>query len=75
MDDPKTQSEKFKEAARALECDDDPEHFRERVGKLVRHKAVRTVGEPDVRDDGGLEAEADAMAARAMKHKPVEKPE
>ncbi|MEA3037056.1 MAG: hypothetical protein QOH04_2833 [Sphingomonadales bacterium] len=27
-------------AARALECDDDPERFRERVGKLVKHKPV-----------------------------------
>jgi hypothetical protein len=34
----KTQADKFKEAARALECDDDPERFRERVGKLVKHK-------------------------------------
>ena len=36
----KTQSDKFKEAAHALECDDDPERFRERVGKLVKHKPV-----------------------------------
>jgi hypothetical protein len=34
------QTDKFKEAARALECDDDPERFRERVGKLVKHKPV-----------------------------------
>jgi hypothetical protein len=40
MSDHKTQSYKFKEAARALECDDDPERFRERVGKLVKHKPV-----------------------------------
>lgn len=38
--DKTTQSDKFKEAARALECDDDPERFRERVGKLVKHKPV-----------------------------------
>jgi hypothetical protein len=25
-------------AARELECDDDPEHFRERLGKLIKHK-------------------------------------
>lgn len=37
-DDPKTQREKFEQAARALECDDDPERFRERVGKLVKHR-------------------------------------
>ena len=35
-----TQSEKFKEAARALECDDDEARFDERVKKLVRHKPV-----------------------------------
>ena len=35
-----SQSDKFKEAARALECDDDPDRFRERLGKLVKHKPV-----------------------------------
>ena len=34
------QVDRFREAARALECDDDPERFRERVGKLVKHKPV-----------------------------------
>ena len=37
---PQTQREKFEEAARALETDDDPKRFRERVGKIVRHKPV-----------------------------------
>jgi hypothetical protein len=36
----KPQSDKFTEAARALECDDDPQRFRERVAKLVKHKPV-----------------------------------
>jgi hypothetical protein len=36
----KSQSDKFKEAARALECDDDDARFKERVKKLVRHKPV-----------------------------------
>lgn len=36
----KTQLDKFKEAARHLETDDDPERFKERLGKLVRHKPV-----------------------------------
>jgi hypothetical protein len=39
-DDEKPQLDKFKVAARALECDDDPERLRERVGKLVKHKPV-----------------------------------
>ena len=31
----KSQLERFKQAARDLECDDDPKRFRERVGKLA----------------------------------------
>jgi chaperonin cofactor prefoldin len=30
-----SQLDKFKQAARELECDDDPKRFRERVGKLA----------------------------------------
>lgn len=37
-DEPKTQLDKFKEAARELETDDDPERFKERLGKLVKQK-------------------------------------
>lgn len=33
-----TQLDKFKQAARELETDDDPARFKERVGKLVKHK-------------------------------------
>jgi hypothetical protein len=36
----KSQADKFKEAARELECDDDEQHFDERVKKLVKHKPV-----------------------------------
>lgn len=39
-DDQKTQIDKFKEAARELECDDDPKLFKDRMGKLVKHKPV-----------------------------------
>ena len=35
-----TQSDKFKEAARELECDDDEARFDERVKKLVKHKPI-----------------------------------
>jgi hypothetical protein len=38
--DPMSQLDKFKQAARELETDDDPERFKERVGKLVKHKPV-----------------------------------
>ena len=40
MTDPKTQLDKFKQAARELETDDDEARFDERVRKLVRHKPV-----------------------------------
>ncbi len=36
----KSQLDKFKEAARALECDDDESRFDERVKKLVKQKPV-----------------------------------
>ena len=40
MTDKPSQLDKFKEAARDLEADDDPERFKERLGKLVKHKPV-----------------------------------
>lgn len=40
MSDEPTQLDKFKEAARQLETDDDPERFKERLGKLVKRKSV-----------------------------------
>lgn len=33
----KSQIDKFKEAARELECDDDDQRFKERVGKLLKN--------------------------------------
>lgn len=39
-DQPPTQLDKFKQAARELEADDDEQRFKERVGKLVKHKPV-----------------------------------
>ncbi len=38
--DPMSQLDKFKEAARELETDDDPQHFKERLAKVVKHKPV-----------------------------------
>lgn len=38
IDPPKSQLDKFKEAARDLECDDDDKLFKERLGKLVKAK-------------------------------------
>lgn len=34
----KSQLDKFKDAARELQCDDDEQRFKERVGKLVKAK-------------------------------------
>jgi len=38
MEDEKPQIDKFKDAARELECDDDEQRFKERLGKLVKAK-------------------------------------
>lgn len=35
-----SQLDKFKQAARELEADDDSQRFKERVGKLVKHRPV-----------------------------------
>ena len=42
---PQTQLDKFKEAARELETDDDPERFKERLGKIVKAKPKPEKGE------------------------------
>jgi hypothetical protein len=41
MTDSKTQLDKFKQAAKELKTDNDSKRFKERVGKLVKHKPVR----------------------------------
>ena len=35
-----SQLDKFKEAAREIETDDDEQRFKERLGKIVKHKPV-----------------------------------
>jgi hypothetical protein len=35
-----SQLDKFKEAARQLEADDDPQRFKERLAKVVKHRPV-----------------------------------
>jgi hypothetical protein len=40
MEQEPTQLDKFKQVARELGTDDDPAHFRDRLGKLVKHKPV-----------------------------------
>lgn len=39
-DSDRSQLDKFKDAARELECDDDEQRFKERLGKLVKHSPV-----------------------------------
>jgi len=43
--DNKSQLEKFKEAARDLETDDDETRFKERLGKLVKKKPDQKKGD------------------------------
>jgi hypothetical protein len=43
-DDKKPQLDKFKDAARELECDDDEKRFKERLGKLVKPKPTKDEG-------------------------------
>lgn len=38
--DQRSQRQKFEDAARELGTDDDPARFKERLGKLVKHKPV-----------------------------------
>jgi hypothetical protein len=38
MTDDQTQLDKFKQAARELETDDDPQRFKERLAKIARQK-------------------------------------
>jgi hypothetical protein len=44
MTDKPTQLEKFKQAARELETDDDPERFKERLAKIARQKPTDNEG-------------------------------
>ncbi len=44
MTEDRSQADKFREAARELECDDDEQRFQERVRKLVKHKPVEKAG-------------------------------
>ena len=46
MDKEKSQLDKFKDAARELECDDDEQRFKERLGELVKAKPDKEKGEP-----------------------------
>jgi hypothetical protein len=46
----KTQHDKFKEAARQLETDDDEERFNEKLGKLVKSKAKNQGDAPGSKD-------------------------
>lgn len=41
MDQEKAQLDKFKDAARELECNDDEQRFKERVGKLIKVRAEK----------------------------------
>lgn len=42
MDNSQTQLDKFKEAARELETDDDEQRFKDKLAKVVKHKPVES---------------------------------
>lgn len=44
MTEPKSQSEKFKEAARELECDEDEARWDERLKKIAKQKPQDDAG-------------------------------
>jgi hypothetical protein len=41
---PKSQLDKFKDAARELECDDDEQHFKDRLRRVAAAKLVNEAG-------------------------------
>jgi hypothetical protein len=45
----KVQSDKFKEAARSLGCDEDPAHFDAALKKVARHKPSETERPPEAK--------------------------
>jgi hypothetical protein len=49
----KTQLDRFKEAARELEADDDEEKFNEKLGKLVKPKLTGDSKSESMPTDGG----------------------
>lgn len=46
-DTPPSQLDNFKEAARQLGTDDNPERFKERLGRLVKHKPAPVPEKPE----------------------------
>ncbi len=72
-----SQLDKFKEAARQLETDDDEARFDERVKKLVKHKPVVLPADPNDPEDfdvaeEGLKQGLAERRERLVKHEPVE---
>lgn len=47
MSEDKTQLDKFKQAARDLECDDDDQRFRDKLGKLAQPKRPAPQSAPE----------------------------
>lgn len=47
MTEDRSQLDKFKQAARDLETDDDADRFKERLGKLVKHKPLGKDNQPE----------------------------
>jgi hypothetical protein len=45
MTDDRVQLDKFKQAAREVETDDDPDRFQDRLRQVVKHKPVESRSE------------------------------
>lgn len=75
MTEPKTQLDKFKEAARDLGTDDDEARFDERVKKLVKHKPAVISADPgDPEDFDVTKVALDKGLAERLERKAMSKP-
>lgn len=53
MADHKKQIDKFKDAARELECDDDETHFKKRLGSIAKPRNSGAARKPKSETPGG----------------------
>lgn len=59
-----SQLDKFKQAARELETDDDPERFKDRLKKLVKHKPAKAAASYMANPDGLTKQEVEPKPSK-----------